>query len=266
MPYFEMGSLYRALHRHESFLTWQVKLQLAMDVCRGLDALHSRMGVVHRDIKAENILLKMEAEGDVTRIKGYVCDFGVSAPRQVACHENNFLGTIVFAAPELFHQPKYTYQSDIYSFGCLLHEILLHRRPFETIEENGRILAWNHDIPGVESKALFKRRRDAGNLKITIPIQEDSPDGFLELLHNCIEHNPQDRPNSMRIIYERLERIHAALPPVSEISRITSALSASSSHVSSNSWTSHITYAISGDQLDAFRATAPSPIADVFNQ
>ena len=113
MPYFEMGSLYRALHRHESFLTWKVKLQLAMDVCRGLDALHSRMGVVHRDVKAENILLKMEAEGDVTRIKGYVCDFGVSAPRQVACHENNFLGTIVFAAPELFHQPKYTYQSPV---------------------------------------------------------------------------------------------------------------------------------------------------------
>ena len=268
MPYFEMGSLYRALHHHESYLTWNVKLQLAMDVCLGLDALHSRIGVVHRDIKAENVLLKRETEGEVTRIKGYVCDFGVSAPRQLACHQNSFYGTIVFAAPELFHQPKYTYQSDVYSFGCLLHELLLHRRPFETIEENGRIIPWNHDMPGVESMALFKRRRAAG-LKINIPIQgvEGLPDGFVELLHNCIEPNPEDRPQSMRIIYERLQKMNASLSPACDVFQpITSVRSASSSHVSSNSWTSHITYTISGDQLDAFLVTAPSSIVDAFNQ
>jgi serine/threonine protein kinase len=264
----------RALHNHECYLTWYVKLQLAIDVCRGLDALHSRIGVVHRDIKAENVLLKTETEGGVTRIKGFVCDFGVSAPRQVALDENCFFGTIVFAAPELFdHQPKYSHQSDIYSFGCLLHELLFHRRPFETVEENGQIRPWNHDI-GRESKAIFKKRRAAGlQMTMNVPIQAADglpkfvPAGFLDLLHHCIERNPEDRPQSMRIIFERLETILASLSPDDDASQFNiTALPSSSVHLSSNSCTSQITYTISGEQLDAFRASAPHSIADLFNQ
>ena len=244
-----------------------------MDVSLGLDALHSRIGVVHRDVKAENVLLKMEKDGQATRIKGYVCDFGVSAPRQLAVDENSFYGTIVFAAPELFdQQPKYTPLSDIYSFGCLLHELLFHRRPFETVE-NGQIRPWNFDI-GRENKAIFKKRRAAGlQMSMTIPIEgvegspSSVPEGFLDLLHNCIEQNPEDRPQSMRIIYQRLETMLASLSPSIDLSHpIVSACSASSSHLSSNSWTSQITYTISGEQLDAFRATAPPLIADYLKQ
>ena len=244
-----------------------------MDVCRGLDALHSRIGVVHRDIKAENVLLKKETEGEVTRIKGFVCDFGVSAPRSVALDENSFYGTIVFAAPELFdHQPKYSHQSDIYSFGCLLHELLFHRRPFETVE-NGQIRPWNHDL-GRESKAIFKKRRAAGlQMTMTIPtegaegVQTFVPEGFLDILHNCIERNPDDRPQNMKIIYQRLETILASLSPADDASQRTiTASHVSASHLSSNSLASHVTYTISGEQLDAFRASAPPTIADFFNQ
>ncbi len=145
MRWFEDGSLRERLvrtqpHKRSSeSLTWGDKLQLALDVCNGLGKLHE-MALLHRDVKSDNVLLKMEngrLKGEwfdrpcfvgcnLMRFAGFLCDFGISASResvnvrkQKGCagccwHLASFVilsftnlsfirfGTLIFCAPELF--------------------------------------------------------------------------------------------------------------------------------------------------------------------
>ena len=60
MNWYEDGSLRSLLHKMPSVcLNWNDKLQLALDVCNGLDKLHE-MHLLHRDVKADNVLLKQQ--------------------------------------------------------------------------------------------------------------------------------------------------------------------------------------------------------------
>ncbi len=74
MRWFEDGSLRERLVRTQShkrssdYLGWSDKLQLALDVCNGLGKLHE-MSLLHRDVKSDNVLLKMENG----RLKGECC-------------------------------------------------------------------------------------------------------------------------------------------------------------------------------------------------
>jgi serine/threonine protein kinase len=106
MNWYEDGSLRSLLTRSQPHkmssvcLNWNDKLQLALDVCNGLDKLHE-MHLLHRDVKADNVLLKKQEDGrvrgtlclDVSRLlrhitvgmtlfSGYLCDFGISASRE----------------------------------------------------------------------------------------------------------------------------------------------------------------------------------------
>lgn len=83
---------------------------IGLDVARALSAVH-RAGMLHRDIKAENV---MREEGG--RI--LLMDFGLSALEQ---RQTNIAGTPNYMAPELFEGGRGTVATDIYSMGVLLY-------------------------------------------------------------------------------------------------------------------------------------------------
>lgn len=124
MDYCEGGTL-RSLIAEETRLSLPQSLKLVADILAGLDHAHSR-GIVHCDIKPENILLNVEPNGWIARVS----DFGIARLNQeVANQDFGNTGSPAYMAPERFYG-QYSLTSDLYSVGILLFELLTGYRPF----------------------------------------------------------------------------------------------------------------------------------------
>src|SRR5262245_58626584 len=101
-------------------------IAVAMGVCDALTAAHEA-GVVHGDIKPDNILLSRAA-----MVK--VCDFGIArlhqSARTASTVANTAVGTAEYMAPEQATGAPVTARTDLYALGCLLHATLSGRPPF----------------------------------------------------------------------------------------------------------------------------------------
>lgn len=123
MDYCEGGTL-RNLMTEESHLNLGHSLKLVADILAGLDHAHNR-GIVHCDIKPENILLNVHAAGWTARIS----DFGIARFSQEIIAPENDTGSPAYMAPERFYG-QYSIASDLYSVGILLFELIAGYRPF----------------------------------------------------------------------------------------------------------------------------------------
>lgn len=100
-------------------------------ICVAIEAAHRR-GIIHRDIKPDNIIICTEDFGfDLAK----VIDFGIAriteTDRQVLTAAGTSLGTPLYMAPECFIDgQEITYKADIYSLGCLIYEMLTGKAPF----------------------------------------------------------------------------------------------------------------------------------------
>ncbi len=99
-------------------------LRLAGQLAAGLDALHDA-GLVHRDMKASNIVFDAERNGMLT-------DFGLARgpAYTVLTRPGQVVGTLEYLAPELFRGERATPASDVYALGCTVYECLTGRTPF----------------------------------------------------------------------------------------------------------------------------------------
>jgi serine/threonine protein kinase len=126
MPYVEGESLYDRLQR-ERRLTIEEALRITHDVATGLGYAHSR-GVLHRDVKPENILL---AGG-----RALIADFGLAraigaADYQKLTETGVIVGTLYYMSPEQLREDRDLDQrADIYSLGCILYEMLTGGPPY----------------------------------------------------------------------------------------------------------------------------------------
>ncbi len=99
-------------------------VHVVAQVAAALDAAH-RDGLVHRDVKPSNVLVTGDAHV-------YLTDFGIAHSTEATAltGTGTALGTIHYMAPERFLQGRSDRRMDVYSLGCLLHEVLTGRRPF----------------------------------------------------------------------------------------------------------------------------------------
>jgi serine/threonine protein kinase len=99
-------------------------LRVVSEVAAGLDALH-RGGIVHRDVKPLNVLLRDDGSAALT-------DFGLAkgAAYTVLTRPGQVLGTLDYLAPELVRGGEATPASDIYALGCVAFECLAGKPPF----------------------------------------------------------------------------------------------------------------------------------------
>ena len=121
MEYVHGGNLSRYTSA-ERLLPVADVVEIAFKCCGALDYAY-RQGVVHRDIKPANILV---ARG--TEVK--VADFGAAFLRNVETTQKLRVGSPSYVAPEQIRDDPLTHQSDMYSLGVLLYELLLGRGPF----------------------------------------------------------------------------------------------------------------------------------------
>ncbi|MEB3355517.1 MAG: serine/threonine-protein kinase [Synechococcales bacterium] len=124
MDYCEGGTL-RSLMVDGRHLTLRYSVKLVMDILMGLEHAH-KQGIVHCDIKPENILLSLRSDGWLAKIS----DFGIARLNQEYSrqHAGN-TGSPAYMAPERFYG-QYSPTADLYSVGILLFELIAGRRPF----------------------------------------------------------------------------------------------------------------------------------------
>jgi Tol biopolymer transport system component len=177
MPYEAGLSLRGRLARDGPFAPEDVVLILR-DVCDALAHAHER-GIVHRDIKPDNVLLSGR--------HAMVADFGVAKAANDAA-TGIALGTPAYMAPEQIEaNPNIDHRADIYSVGVLGYELLSGRPPFEGDREE------------IVSGHLSKTPTPITTLRPEVPVT------LAELVMKCLEKDPDDRWQSADEVLRRLD-------------------------------------------------------------
>jgi serine/threonine protein kinase len=164
-------------------------VRLGTDACAGLDALHRR-GIVHRDVKAGNILLAP----DGTAVLG---DFGLAKHQAwtLLTVTGQVLGTLGYMAPELIRGEPATPVSDLYALGCVLYQCLAGTLPFAGRSIRGMGMAHLEEAPGDPA---------AG--------RADVPPGLSFTVRQLLAKDPAERPPSATALRHMLRLSAADLP------------------------------------------------------
>ncbi|XP_031489794.1 L-type lectin-domain containing receptor kinase SIT2-like [Nymphaea colorata] len=171
-------------------LSWEQRFNILKGIASGLLYLHEEWEqvVVHRDVKASNVLL----DGD---LNGRLSDFGLARLYE---HETNpktthIVGSFGYMAPELSRTYKSTTSSDVYSYGALLLEVACGRRPFEPGRPSEEIIL----VELVDSLWKGGRILDAMDKKLENCYVVEEAELVLKLGVLCSQNAPESRP-SMR--------------------------------------------------------------------
>nr|BAK00406.1 predicted protein [Hordeum vulgare subsp. vulgare] len=134
------GSLDKYLHDPmpgKGMLEWAQRFHIIRGVASGLSYLHEdwEQIVIHRDVKASNVLLDGE-------MNGRLGDFGLARLHDHGsdAQTTHVVGTMGYLAPELGHTGKATPSTDVFAFGAFLLEVTCGRRPIEQDERNNRVM------------------------------------------------------------------------------------------------------------------------------
>ncbi|MEP6492418.1 MAG: protein kinase [bacterium] len=201
MPFVDGESLRARLARGPMPITDVVNV--LRDVAKALAYAHDR-GVVHRDIKPDNVLMSAGSAA--------VIDFGIakaiSAARSTMTESSltqvgTSIGTPMYMAPEqAAADPSTDHRADIYSFGCMAYELLSGRPPFSGRSPHKLLAAHmsEHPVPIAE-------------------LRTDTPPLLADLVMHCLEKEPDARLQSASDVARLLDAVtsgmsHDALPAI----------------------------------------------------
>ncbi|MBD3178374.1 MAG: protein kinase [Candidatus Latescibacteria bacterium] len=167
-------------------LEMETDVDFAIQIAEALSAAHQK-GIIHRDIKSENIMITESGRVKVT-------DFGLARIAGAAgiTRASSTLGAVAYMPPEHLQGRKVDARADIFSFGVLLYEMLTGRLPFSGEYESAMIYSILNDEPE--------------------PVQKYRPDlssEFLHILNRSLEKDPDHRyqaSEDMLIDLRRLKR------------------------------------------------------------
>jgi eukaryotic-like serine/threonine-protein kinase len=139
------GETLKALIRREGPLEITSAIAYAIEIARALGAAHERL-IVHRDVKPQNVLIGVEGSAKIT-------DFGIARTltEEGLTMDGRVLGTTDYVSPEQALGQSVTGQSDLYSLGIVLYEMLTGTVPFTG--ESPVAVAMKHvreDVPDVQ--------------------------------------------------------------------------------------------------------------------
>ncbi|GAU35857.1 hypothetical protein TSUD_63470 [Trifolium subterraneum] len=224
LEYVEAGSLKNYLEQlseaGEKHVPVELALYIAKDVSCALSELHSKH-IIHRDIKSENILFDRDRKRDDGTPTVKLCDFDSAVPLRSPLHACCIaqvgtpppcvcVGTPRWMAPEvmrtMYKKNTYGLEADIWSFGCLLLEMLTLQIPYFGLPDSHV-----HD-----SLQMSKRPKLTDELEALSSMGEptmiqsgeeleksdaetDTLKFLVDLFHRCVDENPNERPTAEEI-------------------------------------------------------------------
>ncbi|MBL8611919.1 MAG: protein kinase, partial [Myxococcales bacterium] len=171
-------------------------LELARQILVALDAAH-QAGVVHRDVKPENVFVVATAAGTLVKL----LDFGLARPPKLSAHELSLtgggllLGTLAYMAPEQARAERASPAVDVYAVGTILFEMIAGSRPY--LGAGGDVL---------EAKVLGRPPRALAE------VAPGAPPAVAALVGEMLAP-VADRPRDAHAALARLARAVEAVPP-----------------------------------------------------
>ncbi|MEE2644400.1 MAG: protein kinase [Myxococcota bacterium] len=186
------GETFKELMRSEAPMQPERLYPIFTQVCDGLAAAH-QAGLIHRDLKPDNIFLSAEKMSHMVQI----LDFGIAALQghSAADEENKLLGTLRYMAPEQCQGFPCTPMTDLYAIGIILYESLTrHRASGRTVDAviNDEIIPLNERLPeeqrvSDELEALVMslvdkdpKKRPQSALELKVMLQQISGGGGID--------------------------------------------------------------------------------------
>lgn len=182
----------------------RLTVEIAIQALHGLEHLHS-MGLIHRDISPENIMLSQDHHG---KLMVKVIDFGIAKTMaegeggQGLTQTGMFLGKLKYASPEqagfLKENEHLDPRSDLYSFGIVMYEMLAGRAPFQATNPHGYIL-----------KHVTEKPAPISELNPAVKV----PPSLEQIIMRSLEKNRDQRYATAGEFAEALEGIRTSIAP-----------------------------------------------------